>query len=66
MNNAKPFKNYLLNTRMASVGAFISRLCFSLLFFSTLNKNKDYLGFDNLGYKDVLLMVKGGKSIKKT
>lgn len=51
---------------MATVSAFISRLCFSLLFFSTLNKNKSYLGFDNLGYKDVLLMVKGGKSLRKT
>lgn len=41
-------------------------MCYSLLFFSTLNKSSKYLGFDNLGYKDVILFVKGGKSIRKT
>lgn len=51
---------------MSSSSQFISRMCYSLLFFSTLNKSSKYLGFDNLGYKDVILFIKGGKSIRKT
>lgn len=45
---------------------FISRFCHSLLFHSQTSINSDYVSVDNLGYKDCLLLVKGGKKIFPT
>lgn len=44
----------------------VSRMAHSLLFYSQLPFSSDYIRVDNLGYKDVLLIVKGGKKIFRT
>lgn len=63
------FKNIIEEIRSSYLGhasAFVSRFAHSLLFYSQLPFNSDYVRIDNLGYKDVLLIVKGGKKIFKT
>lgn len=44
----------------------ISRVCYTLMFFSNIKLNKDDFMYDNLGYKDVIIFVKGGKKILGT
>jgi hypothetical protein len=43
-----------------------SQICYSLMYYSNIKLNKDDFMYDNLGYKDVLLIVKGGKKIRST
>lgn len=43
-----------------------SQLCYSLMYYSNIKLNKDDFVYDNLGYKNVLLVVKGGKKIRST
>lgn len=46
--------------------AFISRMAHSLMFYSQLPFNNNYVRVDNLGYKNTLLIVRGGSKIFKT
>jgi hypothetical protein len=45
---------------------FISRMCYSLLYLSNIKLNKEDFMYDNMGYSDALLLVKGGKKILST
>lgn len=63
------YKKIIMDVKDSYLGhsaAFVSRMAHSLLFYSQLPFNSDYIRVDNLGYKDVLLIVKGGKKIFKT
>jgi hypothetical protein len=51
------------NSYLGHASAFVSRFAHSLLFYSQMPFNSDYVRVDNLGYGDVLLFVKGGKKI---
>nr|QLF99173.1 RNA-dependent RNA polymerase [Halophytophthora RNA virus 6] len=42
---------------------FISRLSYTILYYSNIKSNKEDFYFDNLGYKDAIVFVKGGKKI---
>lgn len=53
-------------TRLAHSTLLISQWCYSLMFYSNIKLNKDDFIYDNLGYTDVLLLVKGGKKIRST
>jgi hypothetical protein len=44
----------------------ISRLAYTVMFYSNIKSNKDDFFHDNLGYKDVMVFVKGGKKILST
>jgi hypothetical protein len=57
---------YLKRTRILHDLQFYSRLCYSLLYFSNIKLNKEDFVYDNLGYSDALLIVKGGKKILST
>jgi hypothetical protein len=46
--------------------AFVSRFCHTLAYFSQTSIGSDYIMADNLGYENVLLIMKGGKKIFKT
>lgn len=54
------------HTRLAHSCLFVSQWCYSLMFYSNIKLNKDDFIYDNLGYTDTLLMVKGGKKIRST
>jgi hypothetical protein len=54
------------NSLIGHSSAFISRLAHSLLYYSQMPFTSDYIRVDNLGYKDCLLIVKGGKKIFKS
>jgi len=45
---------------------FISRFCYTLLYFSNIKLNKEDFMYDNMGYEDALLIVKGGKKVLST
>nr|CAH2618719.1 RNA-dependent RNA polymerase [Aulacomnium heterostichum bunyavirus 4]CAI5383890.1 RNA-dependent RNA polymerase [Aulacomnium heterostichum bunyavirus 4] len=54
------------NSFLGHASAFVSNLAHSLLYYSQMAFNSDYVRVDNLGYKDVLLIVRGGKKIFKS
>jgi hypothetical protein len=58
--------NEVKNSLLGHSAAFISRLAHSLLYYSQMPFTSDYIRVDNLGYKDCLLIVKGGKKIFKS
>jgi len=45
---------------------FISRFCYSLLYYSNIKSNNNDFYFDNLGYSNAFILVKGGKKILRT
>jgi hypothetical protein len=55
--------NDVKNSYLGHASSFVSRLAHSLLFYSQLPFNSDYIRVDNLGYGEVLLFVRGGKKI---
>jgi hypothetical protein len=42
---------------------FISRIAYSILYYSNIKSNKEDFFFDSVGYSNVMLFVKGGKKI---
>jgi hypothetical protein len=65
-DSSKETIEYLKRTRILHDLQFYSRLCYSLLYFSNIKLNKEDFVYDNLGYSDALLFVKGGKKILST
>jgi hypothetical protein len=59
-------ENIFKNTLLGHSTLLISQFSYSLLFYSNIKLNKDDFVYDNLGYNNVLLMVKGGKKIRST
>jgi hypothetical protein len=59
-------EDYLKLTQIMHDLLFYSRLCYTLLFLSNIKLNKEDFMYDNLGFKDVLLLVKGGKKVLGT
>jgi len=59
-------KDRLLRTNLMHNLLFISRVCYSILFYSNIKLNKEDFMYDNLGYENCLLLVKGGKKILST
>jgi len=53
-------------TRLCHSTLFISQWSYSLMFYSNIKLNKDDFIYDNLGYENTLLIVKGGKKIRST
>jgi hypothetical protein len=56
----------LRNMNLYHSSAFVSRFCHTLAYFSQTSIGSDYIMADNLGYENVLLIMKGGKKIFKT
>jgi hypothetical protein len=54
------------NSALGHACAFVTRLAHSLMYYSQAPFSSDYIRVENLGYKNVLLIVKGGKKIFKT
>nr|QTT61000.1 RNA-dependent RNA polymerase [Phytophthora condilina negative stranded RNA virus 8] len=54
---------YLKRTSLMHNLLFVSRLCYTVLFLSNIKLNKEDFMYDNLGYEDVIVFVKGGKKI---
>nr|CAH2618891.1 RNA-dependent RNA polymerase [Prairie sphagnum bunyavirus]CAI5383892.1 RNA-dependent RNA polymerase [Prairie sphagnum bunyavirus] len=63
ISDNRDFKKYLMGTFLYHSAAFVSRLCHTLMFLSQTPTGGDNFCVDNLGYDDVLLIVKGGKKI---
>nr|WAK73570.1 RNA-dependent RNA polymerase [Phytophthora palustris bunya-like virus 5] len=42
---------------------FISRVAYSVMYYSNVKSNKEDFFYDNIGYVDALVLVKGGKKI---
>jgi hypothetical protein len=57
---------FLKKTQVMHDLQFYSRLCYTLLYLSNIKLNKEDFVFDNLGYKDAIVFVKGGKKILST
>jgi hypothetical protein len=66
VNEYKVLMNEVKNSYLGHSAAFVSRLAHSLMYYSQMPFSSDYIRADNLGYKDVLLLVKGGKKIFKS
>lgn len=60
------FKKFLMGTFLYHSAAFVSRLCHTLMFLSQTPTGGDNFCIDNLGYDDVMLIVKGGKKVFST
>nr|USL98309.1 RNA-dependent RNA polymerase [Phytophthora castaneae negative stranded RNA virus 1] len=45
---------------------FVSRLAYTVLYYSNIKSNKEDFYFDNLGYKDAIVFIKGGKKVLST
>lgn len=54
------------NKRVFGIAEFNSKLCYALLHHSRSPHQGNEFIFDNLGYSNVLLMIRGGKTIFKT
>lgn len=52
-------------SNICSLTTFISRLCFTLFKESTYTYNKNYCKIDNLGYGNVIILIKGGCKLYK-
>jgi hypothetical protein len=59
-------QDYFMRTKLAHSLLFISRLCYSLMYLSNIKLNSNDFIYDNLGYKECLLIVKGGKKIRSS
>lgn len=59
---AQPFTH----TLMAHSLQTISQFCYSLTYYSNIKLNKDDFMYDNLGNTETLLIVKGGKTVRRT
>lgn len=66
LNDTKALLDQILNSALGHSTAFVSRIAHSLMFYSQLSFNSDYVRVDNLGYKNCLLIVRGGKKIFKS
>ncbi|BBD50445.1 unknown protein [Pythium polare bunya-like RNA virus 1] len=53
-------------TRLAHSTLLISQVSHAIMYYSNIKLNKEDFIYDNLGYENVLLVVKGGKKIKTT
>nr|QUA12643.1 polyprotein [Phytophthora cactorum bunyavirus 1] len=53
----------LRKTRIMHDLEFLSRLAYTILFYSNIKSNKEDFFHDNVGYTDALIFVKGGKKI---
>jgi hypothetical protein len=62
----KEVKDYLMKTMLMHNLLLISRLGYTLMYLSNIKLNKEDFMYDNLGYKNVLLLVKGGKKMLST
>jgi hypothetical protein len=65
-NNLKVKLDLIKGTLLYSACEFVSRLCHSLAYLSQTSFNGDIVTVDNLGYDNVILMVKGGKKVFRT
>jgi hypothetical protein len=54
------------NSNLGKCTEFAARLCYTLLRLSTNSNNHKLVTYDNLGYKNVLLICRGGKKMAKT
>jgi hypothetical protein len=63
VSDSSDFKKYLMGTFLYHSAAFVSRLCHTLMFLSQTPTGGDNFCIDNLGYDDVILIVKGGKKV---
>jgi hypothetical protein len=63
---AQPSVDYLRRTNIMHNLLLISRMCYTLLYYSNIKLNKEDFVYDNLGYRDVMLIVKGGKKVIST
>lgn len=61
-----PLVNNIKNSYLGHAAALVSRLCHSLLFYSQMSFNAEKVRVDNLGYNEVLLIVRGGNKIFKS
>jgi hypothetical protein len=61
LESVSEIKDRLLRTNLMHNLLFISRICYSLMFYSNIKLNKEDFMYDNLGYSNCLLLVKGGK-----
>jgi hypothetical protein len=63
------YKNIISDVTRSSLGhsaALVSRMAHSLMYYSQMPFSSDYVKVDNLGYNNVLILVKGGKKIFKS
>lgn len=56
----------LMHTNIYHSLTMISRMCYTLLYFSQTSIGSDYALVDNLGFEKSLMIVKGGKKIFRT
>nr|UUW20963.1 MAG: RNA-dependent RNA polymerase [Sanya bunya-like virus 16] len=66
VDHARPTFEYLKKTNIMHNLLLISRMCYTLLYYSNIKLNRNDFVYDNLGYKDVMLVVKGGKKVIAT
>lgn len=66
LNEYSPYHDFLSKTKLYHTVCFITRFCHTLLYHSQTSLNSSNVTVDNLGYKNVLLMIKGGKKIFPT
>jgi len=52
-----------LHTSLAKTTQFISNVCHSLMYYSNIKLNKNDFCVDRMGYKNALIIVRGGKKI---
>jgi hypothetical protein len=58
--------NAFRRTDMAHTLQLYSNMCYSLMYYSSIKLNKNDFCVDTLGYKNVMLIVKGGKKISSS
>nr|QLF99171.1 RNA-dependent RNA polymerase [Halophytophthora RNA virus 4] len=55
-----------LHTSLAKSTLFFGNLCYSLMYYSNIKLNKNDFCVDRMGYKNAMLVVRGGKKILST
>jgi len=65
-NFLKEKEEDFLKTNLSHNLLMISRVCYSLLYYSNMKANKQDIFYDNCGFENLLLLVKGGKKIIST
>jgi len=61
-----PYIKFFENSNLGSVLEFNQRLCHTLLYVSQNSLGSNQIYYDNLGYDNVVVLIKGGQKVYKT
>jgi hypothetical protein len=66
LDNYRPNYQSLKRLGIMHSAELVSKMCHTLMFYSQCPYSSNYVRVENLGYKNILMLIRGGKKIFKT